>query len=239
MKKRREILLVIVAVVFCVLISFTVYAKNNNKNEKVNISEKTVKKIEKCEIYKKEKADKNQIKKVAVNSTMGSKTKSESESFYIKSIKMPKEHQKYLYNLCKKRGLDYLKVLAIISLESNFNSKLVNNSGDYGYMQINKVNHKYLSETLGTENAPLDPYVNLNWGTYMLSNLYKQWRAEKIDDTVKKGEIFSTLDKYVISSYNKGVAGFKKGGMASRYIGLARRRYMQIVNSIMLFKQKK
>ena len=116
--------------------------------------------------------------------------------------------------------------ISIIALESNFNSQLISETNDYGYMQVNKVNHERMAKTLGTRNAHPGPYVNLNWGTYLLAGLYDKWRAEGISDKVKDGETLVN-DKYVMSSYNK-VNGFKKYGMASRYISLAEGRYRNI-----------
>lgn len=151
---------------------------------------------------------------------------------YLKDINMAKEHQEYLYNICKEKGLDYLKILALIKHESQFNSKAIGNGSNYGYMQINKVNHKNLAKTLQTKNAPLDPYVNIRWGTHILSELYKYWRNQGISSEVKEGEIFSKLDRYVLSSYNKGIAGFKKYGEATDYINKVEKEYMYLKNLI-------
>ena len=150
------------------------------------------------------------------------------EFIYLKNIKMPKEHQEYLFNICKEKGLDYLKILALIKHESQFDSKVIGNGSNYGYMQINKVNHKNLAKTLQTKNAPLDPYVNISWGTHMLSELYKTWEKQGISNEVKEGEIFSKLDRYVLSSYNKGINGFKKYGEATSYINNIEKEYLYL-----------
>lgn len=125
-------------------------------------------------------------------------------------IDMPIEHQLYLLEMCKERGLDYVKTLALIGHESQFREDAISNTKDYGYMQINKINHEHLSSLLKTSNNPLDPYTNINWGTYILSDLYDYWSNNGI-----YGE---SLDIYVWSSYNKGINGFKKSGEASNYI---------------------
>lgn len=145
-------------------------------------------------------------------------TKQNMEGFrYIKEIPMPEKHQKYLYAICKKRGLNYLKTLALLKHESQFKSDIISSTNDYGYMQINAVNHNRLSKQLKTPNTPLDPYVNINWGTYMLKELYDMWSKKGIDNTNPETSI-TILDRYVISSYNKGVAGFRKYGEATKYI---------------------
>ena len=53
--------------------------------------------------------------------------------------------------------------------ESNFVDTVVSPTDDYGLMQINKINHKWLAEELGIYNI-LDPYENIKAGVYMLSN---------------------------------------------------------------------
>lgn len=123
---------------------------------------------------------------------------------------MPIEHQKYLYDLCVKRDLDYIKTLALIKLESNFNPNNISRTNDYGYMQINRGNHNHLSKNLNTQNDGLNPYINMNWGTYMLSNLY--------DSYAHQGLTGERLDRSTWSAYNKGVAGFKRHGEATGYI---------------------
>lgn len=131
------------------------------------------------------------------------------EKLISTKIKMPIEHQIYLYDICQERGLDYLKTLAIIKHESSFNSQS-NNGVNFGYMQIHKMHHNRLSQALKVENKPLDPYININWGTHMLSKLYKKFRKEGLTGDV--------LDRAVWSSYNKGEGGFRKTGEATKYI---------------------
>ena len=158
----------------------------------------------------------NENKKNRKNNTNG-KFDDIKEFKPIYNIKMPINHQKYLYYLTTNRGLNYKKTLAILKHESQFNANEINGN-DYGYMQINKGNHKGLSKTLNTPNTPLNPYVNLFWGTYMLRNLYDTWEKEGISNESIEGSAFTKLDRYVLSSYNKGVAGFKKNGEATNYI---------------------
>lgn len=150
--------------------------------------------------------------------------------FYYPEIPMSKEHQKYLFDKCSERNLVYEKVLALIKHESVFNpdnvshnikktTSVVNGetytvetllSSDYGYFQINTINHEYLAEKLDTPLDPLDPYINIEWGTYFLSNLYEYW--------TEQGREGVDLEEAVLSSYNKGITGYKKTGKASKYI---------------------
>lgn len=136
--------------------------------------------------------------------------KAEKGFSYNEDVPMPKAHQEYLYELTTEYGLDYVKTLAVIQHESVFDPNATNETQDYGYFQINIVNHQHLSELLGTQNAPFDPYVNMEWGTYMLSDLYAYWSEQ--------GYQGQGLDDAVWSSYNKGKAGFLKYGHATEYI---------------------
>lgn len=136
--------------------------------------------------------------------------KVETGFVYNEEIPMPKAHQEYLFELTEQYGLDYVKTLAVIQHESVFDANAINPTNDYGYFQINIINHEHLSELLGTQNAPFDPFVNMEWGTYMLSDLYAYWSEQ--------GYQGQGLDDAVWSSYNKGKAGFLKYGHAETYI---------------------
>jgi LysM repeat protein len=130
-------------------------------------------------------------------------------SIYNPKVPMKRECQEYLYKLTKQRGLDYKKTLALIKTESTFNPNARGGS-NYGLMQINKVSHADLSRKLKTANKPYDPYVNMNWGTYMLADLYKYWKG--------RGLTGAKLDQYVWSSYNRGLGGAKKYGLKASYV---------------------
>ena len=52
--------------------------------------------------------------------------------------------------------------------ESNYTYDAVSHTDDYGIMQINKINHKWLREKLGIVDF-FDPYQNIEAGVYLLS----------------------------------------------------------------------
>jgi Transglycosylase SLT domain len=206
-KLRRRVAFVVLVLFFMIVI----YAVNLlfNDNTKSNALEAPVV----SEAPKKEvKIEKKEIKVVPVATQVSAETiTAPSEpTIYNENIPMPKEHQEYLYELCEERGLDYQKTLAVIQHESVFDANAVNETNDYGYFQVNLVNHQELSEKLNTDNSPLNPYVNMNWGTFMLADLYSYWG--------EKGFRGETLDEVVWSSYNKGITGFKNNGHATTYI---------------------
>lgn len=141
--------------------------------------------------------------------TQTAKPTQTTNSNYNPKIPMKKEHQLYLYKMTKERGLDYKKTLALIQTESTFKPN-ARGGNNYGLMQINKVNHASLTKKLKTANKPYDPYVNMNWGTYMLADLYKYWEG--------RGLTGAKLDQYVWSSYNRGLGGAKKYGLKTSYV---------------------
>lgn len=141
---------------------------------------------------------------------------------YSEKLPLPYEHQEYLYNLCLQYGLEYEKVLAVMEHESKFNPNAIGATSDFGYFQINSINHQWLSEKLGTANAPLDPYVNMQWGTFFLDDLYDYWENQ--------GLTGDALDEAVLSSYNKGKTGYRRTGKATNYIAKVKESYALIQN---------
>ncbi len=130
-------------------------------------------------------------------------------NYYHKKLPLSRMQQLYLYELSIKRKLNYVDMLAFIHHESTFRAN-ARGGKNYGYFQINKINHARLSKVLKTKNAPNDPYVNMNWGTYMISELYTKYK--------KKGLKGTALKNAVLSAYNKGEGGYARTGLAKAYI---------------------
>ncbi len=84
--------------------------------------------------------------------------------------------------------------------ESEFVPTIISKTNDYGLMQINKINHKWLSDKLEIIDF-LDEEQNIHAGVFMLS-LYLH----------KYGDI----DK-VLMAYNMGENGAKKSWAAGTY----------------------
>lgn len=119
-------------------------------------------------------------------------------------IPLDEELQEYLYETCEEYNVDYNLALAVMWQESEFNPKLISRTNDYGLMQINVCNHKWLSNILNIVDF-LDPKQNIEAGIYMLSML-----KEKYEDEHK-----------VLMAYNYGEGGAKacwiSGIVTSRY----------------------
>ena len=111
-------------------------------------------------------------------------------AFVPLDVPMDEELQQYTYSLCHAYGVDFKLVMALINQESSFQTDIISNTSDFGLMQINQINHKWLSERLGITDFN-DPYQNIHCGVYMLSDLF-----EKYEDPSK-----------VLMAYNLGETG--------------------------------
>ena len=120
------------------------------------------------------------------------------------NVPLDEETQRFIYDLSYGYNIEFSFVMAVIKTESDFNPNLVSSTNDYGLMQINKCNHKMLTETIGVTDF-LDPHQNIRSGIYILANLF-----EKYEDPGK-----------VLMAYNMGQTGAKrlwdKGVHESRY----------------------
>lgn len=119
--------------------------------------------------------------------------KSEKEKVYY-PCPLSLDLQDYITSVCSANNVPVPLVLAIIEVESSFQADAVSETNDYGLMQINKINHKQLSEKYGITDF-LDPKQNVLAGVCMLS--------EHLEAT--HGDVVSALMRY-----NSGVAGAKK-----------------------------
>ena len=112
------------------------------------------------------------------------------------------ELQKTMLEMCEKYELPFALALAVAEQESRFDPNAVSTTDDYGLMQINKVNFKWLREK-GIE--PLDPKGNIEAGVLMLS------------EAVKKHSDYGLA----LMAYNCGDAGakrlWKKGIYSTEY----------------------
>ena len=92
---------------------------------------------------------------------------------------MPYEEQEFLFYLCNGYNIDFCLVMAIIQVESEFDASVVSVTNDYGLMQINEINHEWLTETIGVTDY-LDPYQNMRAGCYTLRKLFERYQDTKL-----------------------------------------------------------
>ena len=76
--------------------------------------------------------------------------------------------QEYIYGLATENNIPYELIIAIIDVESNFDSNAISSTNDYGLCQINISNHRWLQNTYGITDF-LDPYQNVLCCVKMLS----------------------------------------------------------------------
>jgi Soluble lytic murein transglycosylase and related regulatory proteins (some contain LysM/invasin domains) len=105
-------------------------------------------------------------------------------------VDMDEDLQEFVFYLSSAYDIDFTLVMALIQQESNFQSNLISSTNDYGLMQINQINHEYITKTIGVTNF-LDPFQNVRAGTFILRKLF-----EKYQDT-----------KMVLMAYNMGEGG--------------------------------
>lgn len=117
----------------------------------------------------------------------------ELESFYH-DIPLAHELQDFTRDEAEQRGVPPELLLAMMDQESDYRTNLVSTTNDYGIMQINKVNHEWLRDTLGITDF-LDPEQNIRCGAYMIGELLAKY----------DGDLHRAL-----TSYNRGEGGANK-----------------------------
>lgn len=84
--------------------------------------------------------------------------------------------QEYTYHMCVDYYIPehYELVLAVMWQESNYDPEVISSSGDYGLLQINAMNHDWLTKELGVDDF-LDPEQNIHAGVYLLAKLIHKY----------------------------------------------------------------
>ena len=93
----------------------------------------------------------------------------------MRTVPMDTNLQKHVYDVANEYGLDWTLLMAVIQKESRFDPYAVSATSDYGLMQINHINHGWLSVETGV-NDFLDPYQNVRAGAYMLKQLFDKYQ---------------------------------------------------------------
>lgn len=145
-------------------------------------------------------------------------------------ISLPIDYQEYMYLTCKEYDLDYKRALSVSLHESafdvyatgkNYRDGIVD-SYDRGLFQLNsKYSGKY-AEMYGVPHAPYNPYINIEIGVRILSDLYSTYQRE--------GYTGVALEEAVLSSYNRGEGGFRKYGVKSDYVKKVNSAYATLFN---------
>lgn len=113
--------------------------------------------------------------------------------FIPMDVPLDESIQEFVFYLCKGYNIEFTFAMALIQQESTFNPNAVSGTGDYGLMQINKMNFESLEKVLGISDF-LDPYNNVRAGMYILRTLFEKY------ETPSK----------VLMAYNMGETGASK-----------------------------
>lgn len=92
------------------------------------------------------------------------------------NVPLDQEIQEYLISEAHLRGLDPKLVLAVCSVESDYDMNCITDN-DYGLMQINKVNHSRLEEKLELMDI-FDVYDNISAGCELLYEIKQKYPDE-------------------------------------------------------------
>lgn len=153
--------------------------------------------------------DTDSTTKAAVSTTDAAVKADDESKWYNPKIPMKKDYQKLLWENCQEKKLDYIDMLALISIESDFDEKCVTGKCK-GLFQISSVHFAELSKLLKTPNKPLDGAVNIKWGTTMYS-----WA---LHDKRTKGLTGKKLRDVALSIYQRGPGGYDRYGISSKYL---------------------
>lgn len=129
----------------------------------------------------------------------------DEHDFIPLNCKLDKETQQFTFYLCKGYDIDWTLVMALMQKESSFRSDVISATDDYGLMQINKCNHKWLTDTIGVTDY-LDKEQNIRAGVFVLRKLFEEY----------------TDPNLVLMAYNMGADGaetlWNKGIYTTPYV---------------------
>lgn len=97
-------------------------------------------------------------------------------NFVPLDVPMNEDLQEFIFYLSAGYNIDFTLVMAMIQQESGFKADVISGSNDYGLMQINKINHPYITETLGITDF-LEPYNNVRSGMFILRKLFEKYET--------------------------------------------------------------
>lgn len=121
------------------------------------------------------------------------------QGFVPLDVPMDKSLQEFIWILSFAYNVDFPLVIAVIDQESSFNVNAIGNGEDFGLMQINKINHQWLNETLGVTEF-LNPYQNVRAGIFILGKL-----SQKYGEPSKALMAYNLGETGAKTLWNKGI----------------------------------
>lgn len=184
------------------LLKNTIDYNLKNKNKSHVLLKSNIKVLNNKTIKKKQKPLKS-IKKEEV-------IKKRNKYYYVNDNGhkryLDEKYQNHLLKMCKKYNVEkyYKLFIAQMYHESGFNANVISQTKDYGLMQINICNHKWLGKKLNNYDF-LNPYNNIEAGIYIMSTfLHKYNNVEKALVCYNKGE-YAAKKGIHSTTYSRGV----------------------------------
>ena len=119
------------------------------------------------------------------------------------NCRLDDETQQMIVEKCEEYDIDFAFAMAVIFKESSFRTN-ADSGSSVGLMQINRINHEWLSEELGLTDF-FDPEQNVTAGLYILRSFFDKYEDPSL----------------VLMAYNMGETGagrlWKKGVYTSAY----------------------
>jgi len=91
----------------------------------------------------------------------------EEEPFQYLNITLDEDIQDYVFMKAEKYDIDPYLIFAIIEIESGYQVDIISRTNDYGLMQVNRSNFRWLERDLGIKDL-LCPYQNIQAGVHIL-----------------------------------------------------------------------
>lgn len=129
------------------------------------------------------------------------------------NVPMNEDLQEFIFYLSAGYNIDFTLVMAMIQQESSFQTDVISTSNDYGLMQINEMNHPYLTEQLGITDFT-EPHNNIRSGMFILRKLFEKYETpEKVLMAYNMGEYGASIlwDQGIFeSNYSRKVLGYQQ-----------------------------
>lgn len=129
------------------------------------------------------------------------------------NVPMNEDLQEFIFYLSAGYNIDFTLVMAMIQQESSFQTDVISTSNDYGLMQINEMNHPYLTEQLGITDFT-EPHNNIRSGMFILRKLFEKYETpEKVLMVYNMGEYGASIlwDQGIFeSNYSRKVLEYQQ-----------------------------
>ena len=96
---------------------------------------------------------------------------------FLYDIPLSESLQRYIYEVSEDEHVPVTLIFAMIEHESGFNHEVISVTDDYGLMQINEVNHKWLAEEYRCADF-LNPYQNVFCGIKIISSYFEKYEGD-------------------------------------------------------------